>query len=155
MQVPDNVVAAIKTAVGTGKVLTAVPNTPPPLPEQPKREPKVIQKRSYQLVGEVSEGLDADVALPPIDRGGIKIEADVPMPKKSAKNAGESRYPFHRMKVGESFFVKMIKDDDETIRKAISAMSSASYAWRKRANKMHLKFANRRVEGGIRCWRTE
>ena len=56
------------------------------------------------------------------------------------------KYPFKTMEVGESFFVAL---EDMAGPKR---MHSTAYNYGKRLGK---KFVARRVEGGVRVWRTE
>lgn len=69
----------------------------------------------------------------------LTITEGVPMPKDERR----TRYPFRKMKVGDSFLVNF--NDWDKVR-------SASYQWGRRHKKT---FTCRRTEEGIRCWRTE
>jgi hypothetical protein len=66
----------------------------------------------------------------------IKIEANVPLPP-----AKQAKYPYARLKVGESFFVKGKKIHD---------MGGSTAYWSKRLNTQYVI----RTEGdGVRIWR--
>ena len=72
-----------------------------------------------------------------------QIEKDVPVAPKRGGRGGE--YPFAAMEIGDSFFVP--GDAHRTQYRVSSAVSH--YAAR-----TGRKFTTRRVEGGVRCWRT-
>lgn len=75
----------------------------------------------------------------------IKIDSGIPVP---ASNAGRKpKYPFEEMDVGQSFFEA---GDSGELQK--NAISSVSYFRRKHPD---MRFTVRRVDGGIRVWRTE
>lgn len=59
-----------------------------------------------------------------------------------AKNAKGSKYPFNKMKVGDSFFAKNVKQ---------SVISSAVNSFKRYHESQG--FIVRSVEGGVRCWR--
>jgi len=69
----------------------------------------------------------------------ITIDKNIPLTEKN-KN---SKYPFLKMEVGDSFFIKNIKGRD-----------FAAIAWSS-GKRLDMKFAVRTVEGGCRCWRIE
>jgi hypothetical protein len=73
----------------------------------------------------------------PIDRG-------IPLPKRQN---GYHKYPFQRMKVGESFMVACA--DFETQQLMNSLTSCARWA----GFKTGFKFAQRKIPGGVRVWR--
>jgi len=64
------------------------------------------------------------------------IDSNVPMP---------TRYPFDKMKVGDSFLVP-----SDVTRQAV-AVAATRYG-----RKHNMKFSTRQLkDGGFRCWRTE
>ena len=74
----------------------------------------------------------------------MKIEKDIPIPKIRSN----SKYPFDRMEVGDSFLVEM---ESYSLSKH-SSISSCAISWAIRNNK-DAKFSCRRVKNGIRLWR--
>lgn len=68
-----------------------------------------------------------------------EIEKGIEIPEKSLS----SIYPFEIMEVGDSFFV-----DD--IKKYEALLSRKAYLFKK----FNIKISVRRVDGGIRVWRT-
>jgi hypothetical protein len=81
---------------------------------------------------------------------GIEIEQGVPVPVPSRRVRGQSKYPFLKMEVGDSFFVASEPGRMLATQQAIRAAMRKGLSLRS-----HLKFTTRRVEGGIRCWRME
>lgn len=97
------------------------------------------------------------------------IEDSIPVPEKTAKRgrvAGSTKYPFHQLQVGQSFFVPA---SEKTPNPAKALQSAVAGAIRTYANesgtKMHKGkevkaykatrvFEVREVEGGARVWRT-
>ena len=75
----------------------------------------------------------------------FKIEKDVPMPTRT-RNGG-SKYPFAEMQVNDSFFVEAIGQASER------RMYSAIQSYRRRFPEV--KMSLRKVDGGLRVWRTE
>lgn len=81
---------------------------------------------------------------PPAD--GYVIEKGIPIPKtNSGRSKGESKYPFLKMDVGDSVFVK------ETRANVVGAYTRTL----KQRNNSTFKFICRTVEGGVRVWRIE
>lgn len=76
----------------------------------------------------------------------FKIEGGIPMPSKSdAKN----KYPFRRLKVGESFLVPCLPNERQGVMYSLtSCMRWATY-------KSGFKFAQRAGLHGVRVWRTQ
>lgn len=74
------------------------------------------------------------------------VERNVPFTDKNASQwaHGNTKYPFYRMRVGESFFAAT--EDIATVPRVRSA--ACMYG---RMNGM--KFRTRTVDGGIRVWR--
>lgn len=72
-----------------------------------------------------------------------RIETGIPMPSVySARMArGERNYPFSELEIGQSFFVKPVM-------KGIPASCA------RRGKELGKKFTTRRMNGGIRVWRT-
>ena len=75
----------------------------------------------------------------------FKIEANVPIPKRTRN--GSLKYPWDKMKVGDSILVKCDKND-------ASKMSAARNAAAIYGGRHQMKFSTRNVEGGLRVWRT-
>lgn len=71
----------------------------------------------------------------------IKIEKKVPIPDE--RNLREPMYPFAKMLVGHSFFIK--DGNPKTVR-----TSACAYARRQGGT---VKFKVLSVDGGARCWR--
>ena len=69
----------------------------------------------------------------------IKIQKNIPVPPRTRP----LRFPFDKMKVGDSFLVKGVKP-------ANLYQSAHTYGRR-----MKEKFLVRSVDGGVRCWRVE
>ena len=67
----------------------------------------------------------------------IKIEKNIELPRRSAKN---KLYPFDNLEVGDSFFT-----EKESVR--------GSVIWNQHITGK--RFTVRKVDGGFRCWRTE
>ena len=78
--------------------------------------------------------------MPKVYEEPYKIETGVPLPR--LKNT--RKYPFDKMKVGDSFFVPNGK---------IGTIGNAVFMW----NREHRdsQFISRSVEGGVRVWRTK
>lgn len=70
----------------------------------------------------------------------IEKNIDLPPPKTNA-----TKYPFRGMAVGDSIFVS---SEDGSHGRA----GNAAYNWGRRESPQ-VKFATRRVDGGIRIWR--
>jgi hypothetical protein len=75
-----------------------------------------------------------------------KVESQVPMPRKVMDRC---RFPFDKMKIGDSFFIPK-KDQDPT--KARISIYAASNSFNKN-HKTDYKMSSRIVEGGLRVWR--
>lgn len=69
------------------------------------------------------------------------IEKAHPLP---ARKAGEAKYPFAEMSVGDSIFFA-----------GHDYRSAPAFAARKWSQRHDQKFSCRNVEGGLRIWRTE
>jgi hypothetical protein len=74
---------------------------------------------------------------------GYAIEPGVPMPASGSRGR-RSKYPFTRMRVGDSFLVR------DTV-SMIRIRTAASWA----GTRHHMKFSCLKVEGGMRVWRTK
>lgn len=79
----------------------------------------------------------------------IEIESGIPIPVKAKVGRKQAKYPFAGLAVGDSFFVPVIpgKTLGETQR---SISGSTGY----HARKTGMRFTSRRVDGGVRFWRT-
>lgn len=75
------------------------------------------------------------------------IEKGVPLPPRPF---GRKLYPFPEMKVKESFFVPIEKNEDAVARSR--SMSALAQYWKR---KLKAQFSVRREEGGIRVWRVQ
>ena len=75
----------------------------------------------------------------------VEIDRGMPLPKKR-----HPKYPWSEMKIGDSFFVESRPDiSDQRLQQKI-----AECVWgRKKAHGGN--FTVRRVDGGVRVWRTE
>ena len=75
----------------------------------------------------------------------LDIEKGIPLPDKN------TQYPFNAMEVGDSFLVKCAVNEMPRVKNSLfSAIRKFSIK-----HKSKSKFASRRVDGGIRVWRTE
>ena len=88
-----------------------------------------------------------------------QIEKNVPLPAIVRREA--NTYPFAEMDVNDSFFVANPAPVDETeeAKTAAEALAKGIYNSLSRAKgehgkKLERKFAIRKVEGGLRVWRT-
>lgn len=74
----------------------------------------------------------------------IKIEKGIAIPTPSGR--GAPKYPWHEMEIGDSFFLK----------KDVVPMSRM-YSHISQANKRYApkKFTLRKLENGVRIWRTK
>jgi hypothetical protein len=74
-----------------------------------------------------------------------EIEKGVPLPPRIRnREANRSKYPFTRMQVGDSFFVRG--------RQAMNRIRTAA-SWA--AARHGMKFSCHKMDGGIRVWRTK
>lgn len=81
----------------------------------------------------------------------FKIEKNIEMPKRAGRpEKTNRRFPFDKMEVGDSFLVP--SDEPKVSTKFLSGITSAVYQFKK-MNKSR-NFSCRRVEGGVRVWRT-
>lgn len=123
------------------------------------REPKIIQRRTYEKRGVVTDTIDKAVAIPAVDTG-PKVERGIPIPTVAKKGTSQRfRYPFKKLGKPrsdddmDSFLVKFenAKTKDQQ-RKLAATVSSAAYAHRK-THGLSIKFTVRTVDDGIRVWR--
>jgi hypothetical protein len=77
-------------------------------------------------------------------KNGIKIERGVQLPDAASGKYGR-RWPYAELKVGDSFFVP----DGDCYQ---AGMPPAMTYWK---TKLQRKFTSRKVDGGVRIWRTE
>ncbi len=77
----------------------------------------------------------------------IIIEKGVPIPKINISK--RRKYPFMLLKVGDSFCVKA---NGEAFKKTEATLRSSALYYQ--GVSTH-RFSVKRVDGGIRCWRTE
>jgi hypothetical protein len=76
----------------------------------------------------------------------FKIEKGVPLPSWQTGRAGQSKYPFADLQVGDSFLVPHFAKT--------SQMSALIGRWQRTHSNQ--RFATRKVEGGgVRVWRIE
>lgn len=83
----------------------------------------------------------------------IKIEKNVPLPKRKARGAAQRSYLFGQMKVGDSFTtgIKYKTAGESDI--AIRTLSNAARNW-KNINNKEWKFSTAKMPNGtIRIWR--
>lgn len=78
----------------------------------------------------------------------IKIDSNIPMPMK--KRRGFNSYPFHEMKVGDSFFVPLKEGKKQH---SLICQISTSARLYSMASGKGWRFTTRSVEGGCRVWR--
>ena len=74
----------------------------------------------------------------------MKIDDDVPLPRRKVKIKGERKYPFHRMEVGQSVWFEDQPDGSQ------SKPAQAAYVY---GHKHGMKFTARPENGGVRVWR--
>lgn len=104
-------------------------------------------KKSRWFFGIADDGVQSlrRIGVAAKKNAGIKIERNIPIPTKRLYRRGAGRpakYPFARMKIGDSFAVY----------KAQAVRAAAQKFQRK--NKVH-KFVIRRYEEAYRCWRVK
>ena len=71
----------------------------------------------------------------------IKVEEGIPLPEAASRTP---KYPWAKMRVGDSFFIACKRAETGVPR-------SAASVWGKRHN---MKFSIHHVDGGVRVWRT-
>lgn len=71
----------------------------------------------------------------------IKIEKGVPITRRRHGKGGESKYPFEKLEIGDSFLLT---------NKTTNAFAASVTYWSRRLKR---KFISRKVEGGVRVWR--
>lgn len=74
-----------------------------------------------------------------------EIEKGIEIPKLE-------KYPYKQMEVGDSFFVPV--KENQTIDSLQSGLKACTRTY-VLVNKLDFEFATRRVEGGVRVWRTK
>ena len=79
----------------------------------------------------------------------MHVEQGIPIPKYDVDIP--SKYPFASMNVGDSFFVKY--DGRITPGRLKKLILNNAYYYRRRVN-FNIRFIVKRVEKGVRCWRT-
>ena len=84
--------------------------------------------------------------------GEFKIEKNIKRPQQYMGRGRKLKYPFHDMKVGDSFFIPVA--DQNNIQKVGSIVRNAANMARMR-NKTIGRFSTRAVDGGVRVWRIE
>jgi len=76
----------------------------------------------------------------------IKIDEEripIPAPNTGPKRGKAFKYPFHKLEVGESFYVENLQSRN--------LGGSVTYA----SKVLGRKFTTRSMEGGVRVWRVE
>jgi addiction module HigA family antidote len=101
--------------------------------------------------------LDTISLLPciPISKKEISVEKNITIPRIKQTAGRTGKYPFHKMKIGDSFFIPCRNPaSNGEMRKCRSrAISSLSKFNDKNGTK--IKITTRSVKTGIRVWRTE
>ena len=78
----------------------------------------------------------------------MKIDKGLELPDKQS-GGRETKYPYKELEVGDSYLVKLKKYS----KSKHASISSAAAQWVKR-NELDWKFTVRKVDEGIRVWRT-
>lgn len=73
----------------------------------------------------------------------IKVEKGVPLISNSGRRPGDYKYPWRKLRVGDSFFVP------EWSARKVAVQASACLASKRHGK----KFTARSVDGGTRVWR--
>lgn len=76
----------------------------------------------------------------------VKIEKGIEIPKKNTGSGRKYKFPWNKMEVGDSFFVK----GDAKIQGRTCFQSAYRY---KKRNSPEFGVSVRKVDGGIRVWR--
>jgi len=79
----------------------------------------------------------------------IDHNISIPIRGKKGRKAGNCKYPFTQMKVGDSFFMPCQKGLEDMVGRRLRA------AVEHRINPYRIAVTVRNVEGGVRCWRTK
>lgn len=82
----------------------------------------------------------------------FEIEEGIPVPPRANRPAGESKYPFVHMEVGDSFLVPVDSTTGDTTTKARGRVVQACT---KASKRYDVKFIARVVSGGVRVWRSQ
>ena len=69
------------------------------------------------------------------------IEDGIPLPKRKGGPGSKPKYPFRQMDVGDSFLCRDVNQ------------KTLSWAARICSKRHGMKFATRKVDGGVRVWR--
>lgn len=77
------------------------------------------------------------------------VEKKIPIPTRQI-STHKSPYPFNKMKPGDSFFVKLKKNDSL---KALQRRLWAASNYFNKKNKKEYQFITRGVKNGMRIWR--
>jgi hypothetical protein len=80
----------------------------------------------------------------------MQIEKNVPLPPRTYNKAGrDTRYPFPKMGIGDSFLLKLPADPKKAKAKRSAISCLMIYHSRKRGT----KYASRSIAEGLRVWR--
>jgi hypothetical protein len=82
----------------------------------------------------------------------VHIDKNVPLPSKGLRKGFKYKQLLEKMEVGDSFLVKT--SSDEETRTEMAFIASLIARLRKQSGKAK-NYTRRRVEGGLRVWRTE
>ena len=94
--------------------------------------------------------------LSQLERGEVEIRSDIPVPRTPRATQNVIRkYPFHRMLVGDSFFLVSEEPDARILQQRLSA--AARRFVKKHHPKRRYACRKREEEGvlGVRVWRTK
>jgi len=76
----------------------------------------------------------------------IKIDKNIPFPNGKS----DRKYPLIEMEVGDSFFIPCKEEDEKRIRASIYTSARRN----KLTTSHKRKYTTRKVDGGLRTWRT-
>jgi hypothetical protein len=80
----------------------------------------------------------------------VQIEKNIPLPPRTYNKAGRNtRYPFPKMGIGDSFLLKLPADPKKAKAKRSVISRLMIYHSRKRGT----KYASRSIAEGLRVWR--
>jgi len=77
----------------------------------------------------------------------MKIDKNVPIPETQYRGQKESKYPFDKLGIGDSFFIECNKENARAKQSTLCALASR-FGKNKRKS-----FIVKQVLGGVRVWR--